>query len=644
MGLFDHFPYTNFHEMNLDWILQVLKEIEKTMDQFVAINSLKYADPIQWNIVRQYEKNTIVIDPLTGVAYISVQAVPSGVALTNTDYWTVVFDLGSFVVRAAKNFTLRWEEATTLTATMPISEGQWIIWGDTLYRALSNIIVGDQYVIDSNIERITVEEIKNEIMSYIDNLYNEISDRVGDLSDLNTPDTTSIVNAINSGYEEISDRVGNLSDLNTPDTTSIVNSINSVNHRIVGKIIDMTAVGLPTDGITDCASIFTDIITNDPTKIYYIPKGYYVFDNAPTLGTYGNIVTLIIDNAATNNYAVSPSAPFYANWSFIDTSKVNVIYNSEHSLTIGGSNYIEYEQISNGAKAAYATITSVSPIGYIGIIGGSNSKNLNGAGGYPIGVMAMVNADDPSNTNTPSVGGFYSEVYRSSGTTGASIGIELDHKLDVSAQNITPLNGPVPANNFSSAIQLSNGMTESGHEALSCGIYFNNNGATFNKGIVFKNDSITQTIIGREAVVLPSDALIDWYDISNVNIPCVEMLGGVDGINRGMFTVALNDNGVYKPKHINVDTMIGELKCKCISVDSATYNSNSPFTIDLTSYIDSGYQLHSLLMLQYPSATPSDYNLVVNTISPSSNAIAGYNFGNTYTGDLNLIILEYHES
>ena len=79
MGLFDQFPYTNFHELNLDWILKALDNIQKTMDQFVALNSLKYADPIQWNITSQYAKNTIVIDPQTGTAYISVQPVPEGV-------------------------------------------------------------------------------------------------------------------------------------------------------------------------------------------------------------------------------------------------------------------------------------------------------------------------------------------------------------------------------------------------------------------------------------------------------------------------------------------------------------------------------------------------------------------------------------
>lgn len=32
MGVFEHFPYTNFHELNLDWVLRTLKELETRMD------------------------------------------------------------------------------------------------------------------------------------------------------------------------------------------------------------------------------------------------------------------------------------------------------------------------------------------------------------------------------------------------------------------------------------------------------------------------------------------------------------------------------------------------------------------------------------------------------------------------------------
>lgn len=32
MGVFDHFPYTNFHELNLSWCLKLLREFDAKLD------------------------------------------------------------------------------------------------------------------------------------------------------------------------------------------------------------------------------------------------------------------------------------------------------------------------------------------------------------------------------------------------------------------------------------------------------------------------------------------------------------------------------------------------------------------------------------------------------------------------------------
>lgn len=56
MGLFEQFPYANFHELNLDWILDTLKQLDESVTKFISINSIKYANPIQWDITSQYEK------------------------------------------------------------------------------------------------------------------------------------------------------------------------------------------------------------------------------------------------------------------------------------------------------------------------------------------------------------------------------------------------------------------------------------------------------------------------------------------------------------------------------------------------------------------------------------------------------------
>lgn len=36
MGLFDHFPYTNFHELNLTWILETIKQLEAEVDDLTT--------------------------------------------------------------------------------------------------------------------------------------------------------------------------------------------------------------------------------------------------------------------------------------------------------------------------------------------------------------------------------------------------------------------------------------------------------------------------------------------------------------------------------------------------------------------------------------------------------------------------------
>ena len=95
MAFYDKFPYTNFQEINLDRIIQELIKVKEGLDFVIENASLKYADPIQWNITKQYAANTVVIDPATGIAYISTKPVPDNILITNAGYWTPIFDLGA---------------------------------------------------------------------------------------------------------------------------------------------------------------------------------------------------------------------------------------------------------------------------------------------------------------------------------------------------------------------------------------------------------------------------------------------------------------------------------------------------------------------------------------------------------------------
>ena len=42
MGLFDTLPYTNFHELNLDWILETLKKLDSRLQKLEDTKSEEY--------------------------------------------------------------------------------------------------------------------------------------------------------------------------------------------------------------------------------------------------------------------------------------------------------------------------------------------------------------------------------------------------------------------------------------------------------------------------------------------------------------------------------------------------------------------------------------------------------------------------
>ena len=186
MGVFEHFPYANFHELNLDWLLKKMRELDKRLDDFIKINQIKYADPIQWNITSQYEANTVVVDPNTGIAYLSTEAVPAGVAITNTDYWTPIFDLQALFSMINNNLTEHIEQTGTTNATFESHMGDWLLLNGELYIVIiDDIIVGTQYVEDTNIRKTTVEE-QSEVIYYPNDKKLSIHGKISDYGQIVT--------------------------------------------------------------------------------------------------------------------------------------------------------------------------------------------------------------------------------------------------------------------------------------------------------------------------------------------------------------------------------------------------------------------------------------------------------------------------
>lgn len=160
-------PYTNFHDLNLDWIIEVLNEFNTKLTNFVSLATIKYADPIQWDITSQYEANTVVVDS-KGNAYLSVQPVPSGVSLDRTEFWTKIGNFDELWADVKKAITPNDEgHSPTATAARAVNDLVWV--NGALVRVTRAMIAGDAYVPGSN----CVSSSANEVLHYLINAFNE---------------------------------------------------------------------------------------------------------------------------------------------------------------------------------------------------------------------------------------------------------------------------------------------------------------------------------------------------------------------------------------------------------------------------------------------------------------------------------------
>ena len=348
MRLLDLFVFkynrTDFHELNLDWLISDVRTLAETLQNFISLNTIKYADPIQWNITTQYESNTIVIDPSTGVAYISVKPVPQGVSLANTDYWTPVFDLSRFISAAGENLTTNVEEIGAVYNTMPLNIGDWVVWNGVLYEVISDMPTGTMYLVDTNIKKITVEEF---IHSFITTASENLTANV---------EETGVVNntmPLNSGdwvvwndvlYEVISDMPVGTSYI--IDTNIKRLTVEDFIHSYVRDQVDKIFIDTTTDMISTDLSAGDVCVTLGYNTIN--DNGGAIFKISDTPGTDDLTVTL-------NNglYAIYQHMPYHntAMFGFVNdvtvdqTNKMNDVLKWLSDCTFDG---LDYEILANG--------------------------------------------------------------------------------------------------------------------------------------------------------------------------------------------------------------------------------------------------------------------------------------------------------
>lgn len=138
---------------------EMVSKVIEVMQQYMETSSITYADPFQWNIKSQYARNTLVIDPETGTAYLSLQSVPSGVQITNTEYWTPVFTLHNFTEALKTAITTVPQQENGQAATQEIPANSVFFVGDVLCTNKEEIPVTSIVVIGSNCRQVSVIEL-----------------------------------------------------------------------------------------------------------------------------------------------------------------------------------------------------------------------------------------------------------------------------------------------------------------------------------------------------------------------------------------------------------------------------------------------------------------------------------------------------
>lgn len=317
-------PYTNFHDLNLDWIMDELNEFNTKLTNFVSLATIKYANPIQWDITSQYEANTVVVDS-NGNAYLSVKPVPSGVSLDRTEFWTKIGNFDELWADVKKAITPNDEgHSPTATADRSVNDLVWV--HGELVRVTRAMITGDAYVPGSN----CVSSSTNEVLHYLINAFNEgLSAEKTAREDADTQLQTAIdaeKTARENADSELQEAIGEektarenadaqLQEAIGAEKTARENAINDLKKSTVNLEVFVTPemYGAKGDGSTDDTAAVRDAFNaataNKPiilTGQYYCTGTITVKRDTTVIGAASRPRAILIPYFIFNN-AVSPA-------------------------------------------------------------------------------------------------------------------------------------------------------------------------------------------------------------------------------------------------------------------------------------------------------------------------------------------------
>lgn len=153
----DYLIKGEMYQYNLGWLIKELLSFKQDLATAIDLKTIKYADPIQWDITTQYPANTVVVDPKSGTAYMSKVPVPAGVELKNANYWVVVFNYQDIYNKIMNGVAFNDRDQDYATKDLLVNDLVW--YAGDLYRATRAIPTGSKYIPGANLIKTTIESL-----------------------------------------------------------------------------------------------------------------------------------------------------------------------------------------------------------------------------------------------------------------------------------------------------------------------------------------------------------------------------------------------------------------------------------------------------------------------------------------------------
>lgn len=181
---------------------EMVSKVIEVMQQYIETSSISYADPIQWDITKQYPRNTVVVT-VNGDGYLSTQPVPIGIDIDNEDYWTKIGNFSELWGSVKLAITPVDEKLkTTASAARAVNDLVWL--NNDLYVITKAMDAGTRYIEGTNCKKINIGEQLNDLNTKVDNNKSSVDNSIEQIN-------TNIENINTNLNKKIDkDTVGNL--------------------------------------------------------------------------------------------------------------------------------------------------------------------------------------------------------------------------------------------------------------------------------------------------------------------------------------------------------------------------------------------------------------------------------------------------